>query len=235
MGLPPRVAAFLMLFLIAAQAAAQDVAQEVKTILDFETPADLRAWDFKNKSAAVSDQHATRGKHSIKITAPEYLFAMRPPRDWSGYDSLDLDVFVDGDAPVAGTILVGDDAWKAKGSTYWNRHNGSFTLRPGANVVSIPVNGLYRGEPGSRNNDIKSNIDPKTIVRLDIGFATNDNAPATLYLDYLRLTKESRPAGILAFDLGPSSQMVSPGFTPIGPDTVYGKDGHTAGLSYAGG
>lgn len=34
----------------------------------------------------------------------------------------------------------------------------------------IPVRGLYRGEAGSRNNDIKRNIDPDSIVRVDFGF-----------------------------------------------------------------
>jgi hypothetical protein len=226
----PRYAAPLLSLITAVAASAQ----EVKTLQDYETPADLRAWDFKSKAAALSTEHATRGTHSIKITTPDYLFSNRVPRNWSGYDSLELDVFVEGDVTVTGSVLVGDDAWKAKGGSYWNRHNGSFTLRPGANVLSIPVNGLYRGEAGSRNNDIKTNIDPKTIVRLDIGFGTKDKAPATLYLDHLRLTKESRPAGILAFDLGPTSQMVSPGFTAIGPETVYGKGGNRAGLNYAG-
>ena len=64
------------------------------------------------------------------------------------------------------------------------------------------MNGLYRGEAGSRNNDLKSNIDPKEIIRVDIGFSTKNKTATSLYLDNLRLTKESRPAGILAFDLG---------------------------------
>ena len=208
--------------------------QETKTLLDFETPADLKFFDFKNHSAELSDLHATHGSHSIKISGNEYLNTFRMPHDWSGFDALELDVFVEGDAAVSGSLLIADAIWDNSNRSYWNRHNGSFNLSPGANSLSIPVNGLYRGEAGSRNNDIKSNIDPKQITRLDIGFSTKSGQPVALYLDHLRLTKESRPAGILAFDLGPASQTVAPGFTAIAPGTVYGKDGNKAGMNYAG-
>ena len=231
-NLPRLLAAALCLCLLAAPCA---LAQEVKTLLDFGTTADLKFFEFKNNSAALSEEHVTHGQHSVKIAANEYLNTFRMPRDWSGFDALELDVFVEGDSPVSGSLLIGDATWDKSDRSYWNRHNGSFNLRPGPNTLSIPVNGLYRGEAGSRNNDIKTNIDPKQITRLDIGFSTKDKQPAALYLDHLRLSKESRPAGILAFDLGPASQSVAPGFTAIAPGTVYGKDGNTAGMNAAGG
>jgi hypothetical protein len=209
-------------------------AQQTKTLLDFETPDDLRFFEFKQKSASLSTEHATHGAHSVKIAANEYLNSFRLPKDWSGFDALELDIFVEGDSPVSGSLLIADEAWQKSGGSYWNRHNGSFNLKPGANTLSIPVNGLYRGEAGSRNNDLKSNINPKQIIRVDIGFRSKDKTPRSLYLDHLRLTKESRPAGILAFDLGPSSQTVAPGFTAISPATVYGKNGNAAGMNFAG-
>jgi len=209
--------------------------QETKILQDFETNEDLNVFEIKNKTAVLSDQHVTHGQHGIRIAANEYLNTFRLPRDWSGFDALELDVFVEGDAPISGSLLIADAIWDQSDRSYWNRHNGSFNLRPGANTLSIPVNGLYRGEAGSRNNDIKSNIDPKQITRLDIGFSSDAKAPIALYLDHLRLSKESRPAGILAFDLGPASQTVAPGFTAISPDTVYGNTGHKAGLNAATG
>jgi len=216
-------------------AASRLSAQEVKTVLDFESDADLRTFEFKKKTAVISDAHVTHGRHSLKIAADEYLSSYRLPRDWSGFDALELDVFVEGDSPVSGSLLIADAIWDNSGKSYWNRHNASFNLRPGPNTVTIPVGGLYRGEAGSRNNDIKTNIDPKQITRFDIGFSTKDKQPASLYLDNLRFTKESRPPGILAFDFGPTSQTVAPGFTAIDPGTVYGKNGHIAGLAAAGG
>ncbi|HYE21544.1 MAG TPA: hypothetical protein VEA69_24070 [Tepidisphaeraceae bacterium] len=223
--------------LICAILALPTIAQDVKVLQSYETDADAKAWESKQKSAAPSDQHVTHGKRSLKLAGNEYMVTFRPPKDWSGYDALELDVFVDGDGPVGGTLLIGDadflDKAKGKGS-YWNRHNGSFVLRPGANTVSIPVNGLYRGEAGSRGHDLKTNIDPKQIVRVDIGFAPKAGTKVTaIYLDQLRLSKENAPEGVLAFDLGPASQTVFPGFTAIAPQTVYGKDGARADLNAA--
>jgi hypothetical protein len=223
--------ALLMLFALSAAAE-----QQVKTLNDFDSDADLRAWEFKHKSATLSDQHVTHGSRSVKIAPNEYVNSFRLPRDWSGYDALEFDAFVEGDGPVGGTLLIGDEPWQKSGGSYWNRHNGSFNLKPGPNTVSIPVNGLYRGEAGSRNNDLKSNIDPSKIIRFDLGFQPKAGAAVTaIYLDHLRLVKESRPASILAFDLGPDSQVLAPGFTAIGPNTVYGKNGASAGLRRGGG
>ncbi len=209
------------------------MAQQVRVLQDFEQAGDLRLWEFRQKSATLSDQHATSGRQSLRVSANEYLNSFRLPRDWSGFDSLDIDMFVEGDSPVAGTLLIADEAWQQKGGSYWNLHNGSFTLRPGANVVSIPVNGLYRGEAGSRNNDIKSNIIPSQIIRVDLGFKTKGDPAGAIYLDHLRLVREARPAGILAFDFGPESQVLFPGFTPISNTTLHGKDGARAGLRQA--
>jgi hypothetical protein len=164
----------------------------------------------------------------MRISCGDYLTTWKLQGDWSGYDSFEVDVFLEGKVPAEGYILVGDKAWKDKNTSYWNRHNGSFMVRPGKVTLSFPVKGLYRGEAGSRNNDIRSNIDPASIVRLDLGFKCG--GPGTLYIDSLRLVRESPPAGIMAFDFGPESQALAPGFTPVTWNTVYGKDRARAGL-----
>jgi len=220
---------FFALFTVLSLTAA---AQDTKLLQDFETDADLRLWSFNKNSGSIVSDHATHGQKALKIASTEHMFLNRVPKDWSAYDVMEIDVFVEGDEPVAGNILIGDELWRAKeGGTYWNRHNGAFNLKPGANTVTISVNGLFRGEAGSRNADIKTNIDPKAIVRFDIDFSKK-GAPAAVFLDNMRFVKESRPDGILAFDFGPQSQAVFPGFTPISWNTVYGKDGAKAGLRH---
>lgn len=209
-------------------------AQQTKIVADFEQEGEIHGWEFKHKSGQIVADHATHGSHALKISANDYLLYYRIPKDWSGYDSLDIDLFVQGDAPVSGSLLIADEAWQQKGGTYWNRHNAAFALKPGPNTLSIPVNGLYRGEAGSRNNDIKSNIDPSKIIRFDIGFQCK-SAGESVYIDNMRLTKESRPDGIYAFDFGPESQTLFPGFTPISNATVYGQNGNKAGLNFARG
>lgn len=228
--------AMLAALIVSAQAA------ETRILVDFEQDQDLKLFEFKHENQyfkekpafrpSFSDQHVTHGAKSLRIAPSEYFTSFRLPKDWSGFDSMDLDIFVEGEDPVGGSVLIGDEDWQKK-SSYWNRHNGSFNLKPGANTLSLPVNGLYRGEAGSRNNDLKYNINPKAIIRLDIGFEPKGKV-AALYLDHMRLVKESRPEGILAFDFGPESQTVFPGFTPISWNTVLGKNGATAGLLRAG-
>ena len=224
---------------VAAVAVPVYAAQEVKILQDFEDENDLKAWVFKDQNdyfkdkaqfvQSLTDQHATHGQKCLKIAPNEYMNSWKLPKDWSGYDSLEIDFFVEGDGNVGVSLLIGDADWQKK-SSYWNRHNGGFNLKPGQNTASIPVNGLYRGEAGSRGNDLKTNINPKEITRFDMGFNAKGGAVTAIYMDNVRLVKETRPDGILAFDFGPESQTLFPGFTAISWNTVYGKDGNKAGL-----
>ena len=129
------------------------------------------------------------------------------------------------------SLLIGDDAWLKK-RTYWNRHNGSFILKPGANSISLSVNGMFRGEAGSRGNDLKTNIDPQAITLIAMDFVCK--APTTIWMDNMRLAKENRPDGIIALDFGPENQAVFPGFAPISPLTVHDGNGAPAGWLRAG-
>ena len=215
---------FAVSFALIAVAAA-DRAEE-KILCDFENDQDIALFDWPGKPGVLTDQHATHGQKCVKIVPGTGFSSWKIQKDWSGFDSLEIDMFVDGDDPVAGSVTIVDKA----GGGYWDRHNRFFNLNPGANTVSIPVNGLFRGEAGSRNNSGKGNIDPKAITRLDFGIDEKSHAKG-IYVDYLRLTKESRPDGIFAFSFGPDSQ--TPGFTSISWNTVYGQNGLKAGLKQA--
>ena len=146
-------------------------AEEPKTLIicDFENDADLKAWDISGTSKLVTEG-VTHGAKALEINGS--LNAAKPLQDWSAYDALMLDVLNPGDAPVGADLMIGDQAWQQK-TTYWNRHNGLATFAPGKTTWTIPVKGLYRGEAGSRNNDIKTDIDPASIVRLSFTFKGN--------------------------------------------------------------
>ncbi len=202
-------------------------ADEVRMLCDFEGPADLALWDVSAGHAALVTDGATHGQRALELTFdpagryhPAYLSSYRLPRDWSQFDALVLDVWNPSDRPMAGYLLVGDEAWQQKGSTYWNRHNSSTTFPPGRTEWTIPVRGLYRGEAGSRNNDIKRNIDPDSIVRVDFGFGARGQS-GRVVIDALRLVKAERPAGVWAFDFGPPSQAVMLGWTAVSHATAY--------------
>ncbi len=194
-------------------------ADQSKLLSGFDSDAELRAMEVDGGPGVLSDQHVTQGARSLQIYDDQAIRFLQMPQDWSGYDALQIDIYSESSEPVSVDVLIGDQAWQAN-STYWNRYNGTLSLRPGANTLSISLGGLYRGEAGSRNNDLKTDIDVSRITRFDLSF-TPVGKRERLYADNLRLTKWSRPASVHAFDFGPPNQAVAPGFTPVSPDSKY--------------
>ncbi len=198
-------------------------------LCDFENDRDLRMWDVNAGQPRLVQDGATRGERALEITFdpaarynPGYLYWRRVRRDWSDYDALALDVFNPMSHPVAGYVLIADQAWRDKGGSYWNRHNGGVTFAPGKTQWVISVRGLYRGEAGSRNNDIKRNIDPNAIVRVDFGFGRRGET-GRIVVDNLRLVRSGRPSGVWAFDFGPPNQSLMLSWTPVSHQTVYNQ------------
>jgi len=215
----------LAILVLASVAAAEDV----KVLCDFETEADVKQWQYVAGTPRLVTESVTHGKNALEITFDPkaqyngaYVYWKRPPRDWTAYDALVLDVFNPSPDPVPASLLVADQAWRDKNGSYWNRHNCHITLAPGSTQWTIPVRGLYRGEAGSRNNDIKRNIDPDSIVRVDFGFGRK-GTPGRILIDNLRFVKAAKPEGVWAFDFGPPSQPVMLGWTPVTYNTAYTK------------
>ena len=232
----------LLSVVVVAMLATAAGAQDAKVLCGFAAADDLKAWDFTAGKAAVVDANVPGGK-AVEIRFdpkgeyhPAYLSWNRVRGDWSGYDALQLDVINPGETPIGGTLLIADKAWADKGHSYWNRHNASATFAPGLTTWTIAVGGLYRGEAGSRNNDIKRNIDVGSIVRLDFGFG-DKGSQGRVIIANLRLVKAPRPAGVWAFDFGPADQSVMLGWTPVSNKTAYDtKAGHgwTGGVPWDG-
>jgi len=220
------LALYALLLILAAGAHAD----EVVLLSGFEDAADVSAWEFRSGTPRLVEEGATQGRHALEILFdpagqyhPAYMSWRRVRRDWSGYDALALDVLNPSSEPVEGYILVADQAWADKGRTYWNRHNGSTMFAPGRTRWLVPLGGLYRGEAGSRNNDIKRNIDTNSIVRLDFGFGRKGTS-GRIVIDNLRLIRASRPAQVWAFDFGPPEQSLMPGWTPVSHESRYLKE-----------
>jgi len=221
---------FLALFTF-AWAGEEPVSEDTSLMLcDFDDEDALAQWEINSGTPQLISEGVTQGQRALEIRFdPQgnyygaYLFWNKVQSDWSGYDAAVLDVWNPNPTPIAAYVLIADRAWEQKGSSYWNRHNATTTFPPGASQWIIPVNGLYRGEAGSRNNDIKRNIDPDSIVRLDFGFGER-GLSGRIVMDNFRLIKSGRPESIWAFDFGPPSQPLMPGWTPVSHDTVYTKN-----------
>ena len=202
-------------------------AQETVILADFEAPEALDEWQYVSGTPRLVTEGVTHGQQALEVTFDPkgeyygaYLYWNRPPRDWSPYDALVVDVTNPNPGPIVGYVLIADQAWADKGRSYWNRHNAETTFPPGLSQWIIPVRGLYRGEAGSRNNDINRDIDPDSIVRVDLAWGAK-GTEGRVIIDNIRFVKVSRPAGVWAFDFGPPSQAVMLGWTPITWDTMY--------------
>lgn len=217
---------FVLIGLVVLAGCRAEAADE-RLVNGFESEAELAQWEITAGGTRLVTEGATQGRLALELTFnpggqwdAAHLFWNRVVADWTPYDALVLDVFNPLDRPIVGSLLVADRAWEQGGRSYWNRHNSEATFPPGAGRWVVPVRGLYRGEAGSRNNDIKRDIDPDSIVRLDFGFGRPGES-GRIIIDNLRFVKVDRPAGVRAFDFGPPSQPVMLGWTGVSHQSAY--------------
>lgn len=197
----------------APPSAAADAGGTELMINDFENTSQLGKWEVRSGPAPVLvSEHVTSGAKAMEVRPGTLVATYEVPRDWSAFEALEVDVHNKGEGLVKVELLIGDDAWTQK-QNYWNRHNAMYTLVPGDNTLSIPVNGLYRGEAGARNRDLKGNIDPKTIVFMSLNFY-GKNADPALVLDRMRLV---RSEGSVPVTGTPGVEPVPVTGTGVGP------------------
>ncbi|MFP6907524.1 MAG: hypothetical protein VCG02_20075, partial [Verrucomicrobiota bacterium] len=174
-----------------APAAGQAVAAQAdgsKLIMGFENAGDIHKWEVRQGNPPVIDvKHVTQGEKSMRVRGGHILATFSLPRDWTGHAALEFDIFNEAEALHKMEIALGDDAFMAD-QNYWNRHNAVFMLVPGENKISIPVNGLYRGEAAARNRGtIARNIDANQIAFMSITFHGRGR-DAPLFMDNVLLT-----------------------------------------------
>jgi len=224
-----RIRSLVVTFLLSAAVSVSQAAPKVDLVNGFESPDELKAWQISSAGTKLVDEGVTQGKKALELTFDPKgrwngagMHWSRPRRDWSAWDVLLIDLTNPNDRPIRAGITIGDEAWNAK-PTYWNRHNRGVVLPPGKGQIVVPVRGLYRGEPGSRNNDIKTDIDPTRITRFTLGFGKRGEEGKVI-IDNIRFTKSGRPESVWAFDFGAASQTVMPGWTPVSNRTRFGGD-----------
>ncbi len=196
-------------------------------IAGFESEAELSDWQISATSFGLVEEGVTEGAHALQMIFdpqgrwyPVTMFWNRPVQDWSPWDAIVVDVLNPNDHPINGALLVADQAWADAGRSYWNRHNSVTTFAPGPGRWVIPVRGLFRGEAGSRNNDIARDIDIDQIIRVDLNFGAKGQTGRVI-VDNIRFVRVDRPEGVWAFDFGPPSQAVMLGWTAVSSQSAY--------------
>ncbi len=149
---------------------------------DFETDRDLDDLVWKCKTLfRLADQHATSGSRSLEVefypdpdnTGEHYpgIAFNRFNPDWSIYSSLCFDAFNPEEKALNLVVRIDD----RKNPDYPDRYNTAIILVPGANHVSLPLNGLITSGTKKRLN----------MARIEgvILFLSNPKERHTLFLD----------------------------------------------------
>jgi len=123
---------------------------KVQVLFDFEEETDLKDWsnldlaDPKKKEPPVkielSKEHATSGKHSLKLTFSggnwPTVTTTKVPDDWSAFQTFKADVTVDRACLVGFTVMqeksIRDRGWDG-GVSRWTKTE---LLKPGKNEVA---------------------------------------------------------------------------------------------------
>ncbi len=179
----------------------------VRPIASFEARSEF-------SGGVVVAEHATDGRRALRIDRS--YATMDRPQDWTGYDYLEADLFVEGDQPLSLYVEVRD----AQTRDYWTRVNYNTVVPPGASTLTLPVRQLYVGEKSRPGRPLQVNA----VTRLVL--SVGDKPPAPLFVDHIRLRRDdsaprARFEGLHAFDLGVGTSPVLEGFTPVTSATLY--------------
>ena len=163
----------------------------------------------------VIPEHATEGTNALRVDR-SYVLLDRP-QDWTGFDYIKADVHTDATKPLELYFEVRDTATR----DYWTRVNYTTIVPPGSSTLIIPT-ALYVGEKSRPGRPLILN----GITRMV--FSIGDQPAAPLFIDNLRLERDTEPAavrfeGLWAFDLGTGSSPVMEGFTPLDLSKSYTK------------
>ncbi|HCE46053.1 MAG TPA: hypothetical protein DET40_21120 [Lentisphaeria bacterium] len=157
--------------------------------------------------------HGTNGRKSLKWETG--YVSIDGNQDWSGYDFLKADFYLDFDKPVDLYVEIRDKETK----DYWTRVNYNSLLLPGKNSLTLPTN-LFVGEKSRPGRALLKDF----ITRIVFGIG---DAKAPVYLDNLRLecddSDNARFDGLNAFSFGPPKAPLLRGMTRIAPGTTYSK------------
>ncbi len=179
---------------------------EVKLITSFEDRNPF-------SGGRLVTEHATDGKYALRLDRG--YASLDAAQNWSGYDFLEVDVYTPAKQPLPLTIEIRDRQTR----DYWTRVNYTTVVPPGASTLVVPT-ALYVGEKSRPGRALQVNA----ITRLV--FALEDGNPAPLYLDNLRLCRDTEPQrmrfdGLWAFDVGPAGSPLMEGFQPLDPSKDY--------------
>ncbi|HZK79664.1 MAG TPA: hypothetical protein VFC46_01320, partial [Humisphaera sp.] len=183
-------------------------------------PATKLITSFEDKNpfsgTTVVTEHATDGTKAVRLD--KNYASWGGAQDWSGFDYLKADLYTDSEKPLPLTIEIRDQS----SNGYWTRVNYETLVAPEKSTLILPLAQLYVGEKARPGRNLILNA----VTYWAIGIGPKPGAP--LYIDNIRLERDTETPkmffdGLYAFDFGPATGPLMPGFTRIDPSTVYSK------------
>lgn len=153
-----------------------------RVLFDFESDEELDRFHWKCHTLfSLSEEHATRGRSSLKLELfPSDFPGLSPmleDNDWRGFKQLAFDIFNTEAQAIRITVRIDDTAGFPN---YEDRYNREFSLKPGRNTVVIPFETLVTSGTQRR-------LDLKRIYRLLV-FMGYPEKKTVLYMDHFRLS-----------------------------------------------
>jgi hypothetical protein len=149
-------------------------------LASFETRRELTRWSEFHSRMARSREHVTHGNWGLAATwlPARYpaVILRDPPADWSGYQTLAMDLYVEPGPETTVTITVADGKHNRDPK---DRYHLNFRTSGGTIPIRIPLAEVAKG-PRSRELDLTD------IAWLGVG-ADPVTAPRRMGLDYVRL------------------------------------------------
>jgi hypothetical protein len=152
-----------------------------KTLFDFESDEDLKRLNWEcHKWFELSEEHATSGKHSLKVSLPPGQYPginfEKIKKNWSEGNYFGMDVFNPSEERITFHIRIDDNK---SGWEYADRFDINFELKQGINHISIPADSI-------RTNIHHRPLNLKRIERMMV-FIPNNSQKRELYIDNIRL------------------------------------------------
>jgi hypothetical protein len=207
--------AFLSILLLGSSTPGGGREVQDRRLFDFESAADLAAWsnlvlpDARLAEPAAkmerSTEHATSGKHSLKITFAggrwPTLTTTEVPADWMPYWTFKADVTVSRHCLVGFTVLQERSQRGGGWDPTVSRWTKTELLKPGHNVVTALLH-------DSNNYSINTRLGK--VVRFEI-FMYHPHDGEVIYVDNIRIspTKETQPGTKTAFQVLGTDMVVS--------------------------
>lgn len=158
--------------------------KSIRTLFDFEQPAELDLLHWQCGSFMEQDtRHATAGQYSLRLEmypSSEYPgFKAGLTEGWQGYKKLLVDIYHPGVNEMKFAYRIDD---RDDNPPFADRANGTVVLRPGRNIFAVDLEKLKTSGTDRR-------LDLAKISGLYL-FVRRPPQPLTLYLDNVRLVRQ---------------------------------------------